>query len=108
MPGVRGDARHVRAQLTAFLRKKGPMAGNTSKAFYAAYMYFERLRVKQNKKKSKKWEEMEVHWRDEGDMDTQVDQSKGVWLTMQEPESAYMNKYGRTEIIGADGRVQEI
>jgi len=96
------------AQLTAFLRKKGPMAGNTSKAFYAAYVYFEKLRVKQNKKKSKKREEMEVHWRHEGGVDTQVDQSKGMWMTMQESESAHMNKYGRTEIVDAHGRVQEI
>jgi len=45
------------AQMTSFLRKKGPLAGNTSKAFYASYVYFEKLRIKQAKKKSKKREE---------------------------------------------------
>lgn len=95
-------------QLSTFLKKKGPMGGNTSKAFYAAYVYFEKLRVKPGKKKSKKREEMEDQWRGEGGVNTEIDESRGVWLTMAESESARMNKYGRTELVSAGGRMQVI
>jgi len=49
-------------QLTQFLGKKGPSAGNASGVFYAGYVYFEKLRIKQKKKKSKFREEMEDIW----------------------------------------------
>jgi hypothetical protein len=53
-------------QMGAFLKKKGPCDGGHSPVFYAAYVYFEKLRVKDNKKKSKKREEMEEAWAEEG------------------------------------------
>jgi hypothetical protein len=46
-------------QLSAFRSKKGPYAGNTSAIFYGAYVYFEKLRIKEGKPKSKKRQEME-------------------------------------------------
>ncbi|WRT66796.1 uncharacterized protein IL334_003759 [Kwoniella shivajii] len=42
-----------------FLEKSGPRAGATSKTFYGSYVYFEKLRLKHNKKKSEKRLEME-------------------------------------------------
>lgn len=39
----RGETSIQSAQLASFLKKKGPMAGNTSKAFYASYVYFEKM-----------------------------------------------------------------
>lgn len=49
-------------QITTFLRKNGPLAGNSSKAFYASYVYFEKVRVKEGRPKTKKRMEMEgVH-----------------------------------------------
>lgn len=36
------------------------MAGNTSEVFYTAYMYFEKLRLKEGKEKSEKTIEMEA------------------------------------------------
>lgn len=49
-------------QVTSFQRKKGPLAGNSSKAFYASYVFFEKLRLKEGRSKTKKRQEMEeVH-----------------------------------------------
>ncbi|KAK8206446.1 hypothetical protein BKA81DRAFT_282555, partial [Phyllosticta paracitricarpa] len=39
-------------QLTAFRDKKGPDAGNTSVVYYAAYVFFEKMRLKHGKPKS--------------------------------------------------------
>ena len=41
-----------------FMKKKGPQAGASTMAFYAAYVYFEKMRLKDGKKKSKKRQEM--------------------------------------------------
>ena len=37
-------------QLAAFLKFKGPQDGAHNAAFYAGYVYFEKLRVKEDKK----------------------------------------------------------
>ncbi|CBY00653.1 hypothetical protein LEMA_P017830.1 [Plenodomus lingam JN3] len=42
------------AQLSAFRSKKGPFAGNASGVFYGAYVYFEKLRIKEGKPKSQR------------------------------------------------------
>lgn len=41
-------------------------------------------------------------------MNTEIDESRGIWLTMAESESARMNKYGRTELMSAGGRMRVI
>ena len=51
-------------QLSSFLKFKGRQAGAHSIAFYAAYVYFEKIRIKQDKKKTAKREEMEKKWRE--------------------------------------------
>ncbi|KAK5940900.1 hypothetical protein PMZ80_007317 [Knufia obscura] len=84
------------SQLTAFLRKKGPLAGNTSKAFYAAYVYFEKLRLKQGKDKSVKRKEMEVQWAEEGGADTKH-VAENMRFTCGPGERPWMNKYGQME-----------
>ena len=54
-------------QLSAFRSKKGALNGNTSGIYYGSYVYFEKLRIKEGKPKSKKRQEMEeIHakgWR---------------------------------------------
>jgi hypothetical protein len=45
--------------LTDFRSKKGPIAGNSSSVYYAAYVYFEKLRLKQGKPKSARRLEVE-------------------------------------------------
>ena len=55
-----GSGRQITTkQLHDFLSKSGATSGNSSGVFYAAYVFFEKLRIKEGKKKSKKREEME-------------------------------------------------
>jgi len=49
-------------QINTFLKQKGPLEGNSSGIYYAAYVYFEKLRIKQCKAKSERREEMEKKW----------------------------------------------
>lgn len=53
-------------QLATFSGKKGPRAGCTSAVFYAAYVYFEKLRIANGKPKSAHRVEMENIYGDEG------------------------------------------
>jgi hypothetical protein len=57
------------AQLSRFLRDKGPTKGAQSSVYYGAYIYFEKLRIKDGKKKSKHREEMEKAWAFNGGID---------------------------------------
>ncbi|KAK1584883.1 uncharacterized protein LY79DRAFT_560309 [Colletotrichum navitas] len=48
--------------LDNFLRREGPVAGNTSSVFYAAYVFFEKLRIRDGRPKTQKREDMEIQW----------------------------------------------
>lgn len=48
--------------LDALLKMKGPRAGAHNIAFYAAYVFFEKIRLRDGKKKSAKREKMEELW----------------------------------------------
>ena len=52
--------------MAKFLAFKGPRAGAHSPAFYAAYVYFEKLRLQQDKKKSVEREKLEQAWAKDG------------------------------------------
>ena len=54
--------------LTRFLGQKGHTKGADNPVYYAAYVYFEKLRVKNKGKKSKKRQEMEEIWCRKGGM----------------------------------------
>jgi hypothetical protein len=57
------DGKKIQSKvLNDFLNKKGPNAGNTSSVFYASYVLFEKMRVRDGKPKSKFREEMEKIW----------------------------------------------
>ncbi|KAF1919014.1 hypothetical protein BDU57DRAFT_511855 [Ampelomyces quisqualis] len=82
-------------QLSAFRSKKGPYAGNTSAVFYGAYVYFEKLRIKEGKPKSKKRQEMEkVHA--EGGLDTK---HRHEWFTCIGNERPSIDKYGKVSFF---------
>lgn len=77
-------------QVNTFMKQKGPLEGNSSGIFYAAYVYFEKLRIKQGKKKSAKREEMEKKWGAGG-----VDRTAGggaYWC--RQGEVPVMDSYG--------------
>ncbi|MCJ1306789.1 hypothetical protein MMC25_000432 [Agyrium rufum] len=81
------------SQLQTFRKHKGPIAGNTSAIFYAGFVYFEKLRIKQGKKKSKHREEMEAEWWEQGGVDVESDSSKG--FICQAGERPCIDRYGK-------------
>jgi len=56
------DRKFQAKQLTTFRGYKGPDTGNMSAIFYASYVYFEKLRIKEGKPKSKHRQQMESAW----------------------------------------------
>lgn len=87
------DGRRVLSRgLNDFLAKKGVLAGNRNYAYYAAYVFFEKVRVRDGKAKSKDREVMERKW--PSGVDTETDYSKG-WFTMHERDrGVVVDKYG--------------
>lgn len=84
-------------QLKDFQTKKGALEGQTSRIYYAAYVFFEKQRLRQGKPKSKKREENEKVWALEGGIDTKRRQGN-VWCLAG--EKPYTDRYGKTHIAG--------
>ena len=84
-------------QLKDFQTKKGPLEGQTSRVYYAAYVFFEKQRLQQGKPKSKKREENEKVWAREGGIDTKRRQGSLYCFAGGQP---YMDRYGKTHIAG--------
>jgi hypothetical protein len=58
-----GNGRKIQANmLNEFLGKKGPNSGNLSSVFYASYVFFEKMRIRDGKPKTAFREEMEDIW----------------------------------------------
>ncbi|KEF59289.1 uncharacterized protein A1O9_04133 [Exophiala aquamarina CBS 119918] len=76
--------------LTAFLKGKGPTKGCENPVFYAAYVFFEKLRIKEGKPKSKKRDEMEGVWKEAG-MELIDISVRGVWT--ENGKTPYEDKY---------------
>jgi hypothetical protein len=64
-----GKATFQSAELSRFLGKKGARDGNATAIYYSAYVYFEKLRIKQGKAESEKRLEMKEIWAWQGGMD---------------------------------------
>jgi hypothetical protein len=88
------------AQLASFMKKKGPLDGNSSGVFYGAYVYLEKLRIKQKKPKSKFRLEMEDVWEDYGGVERE--QQRGMYICPA-GSSVYMDKYGKVGVCGSYG-----
>lgn len=92
----------------AFMAKNGYDAGNTSEAFYAAYVFFEKLRIKQGKEKSKDRLEMERVWRGrKGFNTTTAAHNKAISMPAGEGFSK-PNKYGEATLHYTSGRTQKV
>lgn len=61
-----------------FKWKKGPRTGNTSAVFYAAYVFFEKLHIRDVRPKAKFWEEMENVWKKENGFDVEYPNQQGT------------------------------
>ena len=75
--GRKKTSRLQSSQLARFRQMKGANSGNTSAIFYAAYVYFEKLRLMHGKPKTKHREEMEVIWGSNGGFDVDTPSSRG-------------------------------
>jgi hypothetical protein len=76
-----------------FMALKGPLAGNTNAVYYASYVFFEKLRIKQKKPKSADREEMEyIH---PAGVDTVHVSSNQHYIVSSEARSVGIDKYGR-------------
>lgn len=93
-------------QLSSFRSKKGYDSGNTSNVFYACYVYFEKLRIKEGKPKSKDRLKMEELWAKEGGFNV-VTAGHNKALTMMGGEKYTVNKYGQVKWYHSDGRVED-
>ncbi len=78
-----------------FLNKKGPDAGASTKVFYAAYVFFEKLRLAEGKSKSKHRLEMEARWGEEG----MRRERGGRRVTCHQDERPVVDQYGRMRIV---------
>ncbi|KAF2840141.1 hypothetical protein M501DRAFT_1015218 [Patellaria atrata CBS 101060] len=85
-------------QLNDFRNKSGVDAGNTSFVFYGAYCYFEKLSIKEGKKKSKTREDMEIIWGQRGGVDVKHPSHYDVYVL--KGDSFARDKYGRYVLNG--------
>ncbi|KAL1304694.1 hypothetical protein AAFC00_003646 [Neodothiora populina] len=84
--------------LNRFREAKGPDGGNTNSVFYAACVFFEKIRVKEGKPKSKHRQEMEAAWGDQGGFDTKTPvHNKFMWVKKGE-EGIGINSLGERYI----------
>lgn len=85
--------------LQAFLDKKGkenPNEGNTSSAFYASYVYFEKLRLYKGEEKSERRKGMEIAWAEEGGVDLKHDLLRQEY-TVGPGETMWLDEYGQVQ-----------
>ncbi|KAK2604147.1 hypothetical protein N8I77_007101 [Diaporthe amygdali] len=82
--------------LNDFRGKKGPTAGCTSSVYYAAYVYFEKLRIAEGKSKSNHRLEMEAIYPRRG-MDRERDDTQGFWTVRD--QVPVMDEYGRVTFM---------
>ncbi|KAK9771643.1 putative Conserved oligomeric Golgi complex subunit 5 [Seiridium cardinale] len=88
LPHSKINASHV----GRYLKMKGPKAGGHNPVFYAAYVYFEKLRIKQGKKKSAKREKMEDNWDKKGGFPREG--SHNIYVTCLPGERWTFDQYG--------------
>ncbi|KAB8079732.1 hypothetical protein BDV29DRAFT_164248 [Aspergillus leporis] len=81
------------AVLANFLNKRGVNAGNQSTAFYAAYVFFEKLRIRDGKPKTQFREEMEEVWGVQGGFDRKTGPNQSYITSIH--SYVYSDEYGR-------------
>lgn len=90
--------------LAKFREKKGYDKGSTSAAFYDAYVYLEKLRIAQDKPKSKDRVKMEEIWGARGGFNTTtLSNNKGILMTSSDHITG-KNKYGEWTVTFESGK----
>lgn len=79
-----------------FMRQTGVTAGANSTVFYAAYVFFEKVRLRDGKSKTKKREEMERVWGNHEDWRTgrRGFTDMGRWVRCHRDETPVLDEYG--------------
>jgi hypothetical protein len=104
--GVERPARPPQSsQLEKFRGKKGARAGCTSVIFYGAYVFFEKIRIAQNKPKSKHREEMEDIWAPKGGFDREHDGRHGYVAAFHMPLFSWFLLYGLVALSSVYARL---
>ena len=85
------EKKFTAGQLRSFQSKKGPLAGSSAEIYYAAYVFFEKLRVKEGKDKSKLRKGTEEAWARDGGIPREGEPS--FWC--RDGEAPVQDKYGR-------------
>ncbi|CAJ2511166.1 Uu.00g067910.m01.CDS01 [Anthostomella pinea] len=96
------------AVLSSFLAKNGVLTGNTSAAFYASYVFFEKIRIRDGKPKSEFRLDMEDEWIvpepysrwDKPGVDLKTLFDKVSYIIPVGRPGPYMNKYGKVRSSG--------
>ncbi|KAH0404387.1 hypothetical protein KCU89_g1180, partial [Aureobasidium melanogenum] len=84
-------------QLTKFRGYKGADTGNTSCVFYAAYVFFEKMRLAEGKPKSKHRLEMEKIWSGKGGFNITRGHHRGYYCVGN--DRPVQDQYGRVTIV---------
>ncbi|KAK5659413.1 hypothetical protein OQA88_614 [Cercophora sp. LCS_1] len=95
----RGSHAHGRSPISSssfrmFMRQSGPAAGGNSEVHYAGYVFFEKVRLRDGKPKSKKREEMEQVWGKNG-----ATLGGSRYVLCRGDEIPMVDKYGMTQFI---------
>lgn len=91
--------------LYRFMEASGTQAAGHNPAFYAAWVFFEKKRISEGKKKSDKRVEMEKIWGKKGFRRINGNDMK---LTQPQGMNWSMDNFGRVEIIDESGKVVKV
>ena len=94
MPTQDVNTRH----LGKFLNFTGPRAGGHSPVFYSGYVFFEKLRLHEGKKKSAKMQKLEDAWKEEGGFPREGSHNKHIFCI--KGESWKFDYLGQIQIKG--------
>jgi hypothetical protein len=95
--GPRKPATVSGAQLNTFRGQKGPVSGNTSCVYYAAYVFFEKERLAAGRPKTQHRVDMEDAWGVDHGVDVKTVLKNSQYFTLP-GEKVVMNNLGRVEI----------
>ncbi|KAM7185234.1 hypothetical protein V8F33_012518 [Rhypophila sp. PSN 637] len=84
------------AQLTTFMGQRGTMTGNTTGVYYAAYVFFEKLRIKEGKNKFADRKVVESYYVD--GLDRLLALEHVCYLVLNDVRGITMDKYGRPNV----------
>ncbi|TVY35188.1 hypothetical protein LSUB1_G007546 [Lachnellula subtilissima] len=99
------DGRKISSStLSTFMGKNGPLMGNTSPVFYASYVYFEKMRIRDRKPKSQSRLGMEDiydgHSMFSGGPGVNVkDRHDGEYIVPVSCKGLYHDKHGRVHVM---------